>query len=298
MFVLLTLVLLVFSSNSLLLAEVPATVPVAVDQWLVAGPFACPSPVFEDSAASPLKADETDVSSVHPAQGGAVAIYPGISAIWQKQTGSDLILGSTSGNAVTWAASYVNFARAQKIELKIESSGSRDLAVYLDGELQSGDPGKEGDKSSLTVKSLIHRGKYLLLIKAAKSADAKSWTLRATVLGENIAMVSSTDPKRPLTEFADAALFDGVVSPIISADGKWIAVVGSHREHDGDFRKEAWLEIWNAQTRKRVQTIRPLKGPDPIAFVGAGGAFCYSTAGERAARSGAMILQTAKRSPC
>ena len=42
--------------------------------------------------------------------------------------------------------------------------------------------------------------------------------------------------------------------PRFSPDGKWMAVVRASR--DAEFKREAWLEVYDAGTRKLAHTIR------------------------------------------
>ncbi|HEY3296944.1 MAG TPA: prolyl oligopeptidase family serine peptidase [bacterium] len=263
MYVAILMLLLSLLGTNLLAAPAPE---VTINHWLLAGPFELRAPVFADTAQgqfeSLLAADVTDLSNLQPREGSEFTSYPGQTLKWSR-LGAEFARspGASPHYEAAYLAAWVSTATTQNVQLKISASTASTFAVYLDGKPVDEKPQQEADAPQMTIKRVLHTGKHLLLIKSVRSPRAASWSVKAdiTPTAEN-SITLSTDPRRAPSNFSDNALFDNLSAPTISPDGKWLAIVHSHR--DLKLVKESWIELYDSKSGKLIRSLRPLKSPD------------------------------------
>ncbi len=236
----------------------------AIDSWLVAGPLSLPAPAFADSTADPLTGVTLNAATLVPRDGATLTLFTDHASKWQKRRGS---LRLSKG--VSLAATYLVTTRSEEITLHIDAPGT--VRLWLDGEL------KETGSASLEITERLHRGKHTLLLAVAAKNGGNLTARLAAEDGSPVAL--TTDSRRTLAEFKNVTLFDNLAEPTLSADGRVVAVVHSHR--DGKLVKEAWIEVYDAATSKPLHTLRPLKSPGNLFFFPNSQRLGFTTAGEK-----------------
>jgi len=255
----------------------PAKVPLktSVTEWLVAGPFDLRVPVFSDTShvnlEDLLQADAVNQASLHPREGQSFGIYPGQTLTWRKQTGEVNLPCSSAPYQEAYLATYIFLKGSRTVRLTIESDAATTVKAYLDGQPMEEKVTREGDGASLFIKREMHHGKHLLVVRSVRSPEVNPWKVKLFIAAlpqpDSTVVSVSTDPRRGPANFSDITLFDNLGSPTLSPDGKWLAVVRSHRSMDHN--SESWLEIYDAKSSDLARTLRPLKGVDnPFFFPG------------------------------
>lgn len=280
----LILLLTAFGGNALA-ADSTQTAKIAVDQWLVAGPYAVRTPVFADTTGTNsrwlLDAEQLDMAHLRPNEGDELAVYPGQTLRWKRQTSSQFSPSkSLSSYEGVYMAAYISVSYTRKLRIYAETDGWADFTAYFDGK-----PVEESESKGklIVIECVLHRGKHLLLIKSVHAPRGDYWKLTASIAWEHTPsdtpIISvSTDPRRTPANFSDITLFDNFSSPTLSPDSKWLAVIHSHR--DKNLKSESWLEIYDTKTPKLVRTLRPLKGVDNPFFFPQSDKLGFTTSGD------------------
>jgi dipeptidyl aminopeptidase/acylaminoacyl peptidase len=249
-----------------------------INHWLVAGPVELAAPALSDSAA---RTSESEMLKTVTLNAETMLPYEGVSfslgstaAAWHAQTADTLVLQTAKAPGMALAASYINTLRAQNVTLKISCGGA--LNVFIDGKRSDEPLRMEGQTRIWESSPLLHRGKHLLLIQT--TANSITWKLAASAETNHANTVSfSTDQHRVPASFSDVTLFDNVSAPALSPDGKFLACLFSHRA--ADFKRETWIQIYDAPSAKLLREMRPLKGPGNAQFV-SNTQMLFTTSGE------------------
>ncbi|MBM3324881.1 MAG: hypothetical protein FJY66_04360, partial [Calditrichaeota bacterium] len=232
-------------------------------EWLVAGPAWLPDKAFLDTsknlAAEVLEKSLLDYETLLPKAGQSFDWHPGTTLTWTKKRAEDsrLVLSTTklrpSQAYVAFAAAYLESPRWQEVTAKVVSS--HPFALYIDGVLldKATMPIAE-NRVELTARHALHRGKHLLLLVTSARAESSAfhWEIR-TQLETTEELSPSTDPQRALAEYKDYALFDRISQLTLSPDGNLVALIHSHR--DKEFERHSHIQVFDARSRKLLQTI-------------------------------------------
>ena len=269
---------------SMILAATTTPIKLPVNQWLVSPALEVHTPFFADSALeaeSFLENTYLDLQELRPTESITEAWLPDQDFKWQKNQSEQITWGSLSDKyAVAYAATYLVSARYQEVPLTVESQ--QPVVIYFDGKKMK----KENCKLQL------HRGKHLLIIQTVAKPKEDKWTVKAMLQpdqdGEMLSL--SIDPRFAPASWADGVKFDGASSPVLSPDGKLLALLRSHR--NAEYKRESWLELYDTKTQKLLQTIRTGKGISNPFFFSKGKTLCYSTDGESGSTIWTMDLAT------
>jgi dipeptidyl aminopeptidase/acylaminoacyl peptidase len=287
--------LLLFALTSCACAE-----RVVINQWLVLPTLPLERPALADTAITDqfyLRDDNLKLPEMEPAQGGKLQWLPGMEAQWSTAAATEILNWAPPNDAcyLGLAATYVQSSRWQQAELKLNTVSS--VAVYLDGEKITLTT-EGGSDFSARARLTLHCGKHRLIIATMRPCKPTAlvattrddndpagtqrfaWTLKAALTTDWDGSLSvSTVPRHAPTSFADVTLIDNIESPALSQDARWLAAVSSHRSKD-DFKKEAWIDVFDAMTNQRVRQIKTLKGIGNLQFI-SNNLLMFSASGEK-----------------
>jgi dipeptidyl aminopeptidase/acylaminoacyl peptidase len=250
-----------------------------ITHWLVCGPVELAAPALSDSASRTsaselLKIVTLNADAMQPAEGASFTFGSNATVPWHAQTADTLALRVAKSPGMALAASYITTTRTQHVSLHVACDGA--LNVFVDGKRSDEPLRMEGQTRVWESSPLLHRGKHLLLVQTV--ANKALWKVQATVDADNASTLSvSTDQHHVPASFSDVTLFDNVSAPALSSDGKLLACLFSHR--DADFKKETWIQIYDAQSANLKRELRPLKGPGNAQFV-SNTQLLFTTSGE------------------
>lgn len=256
-----------------------------IRQWLVTGPLELPMLLFADSTVKPENSLETldfSTPAFAPAAGAAFDWSPVDRGQWEKQT-KDTLKFKIGGMApfTVYAASYVESQRRQELSLSI--SCGRPVAAWLDGKLLGKQTSEKDKRFVLDVKTDLHSGKHLLLVKFTSEPDLSPQPI-ALAAGFKVSLdlpsglSFSVDPKRELTEFSDWADFQGLTAPAISSDGNYAAVVRNKRNES--LKLSSWIEIFATNPARLVATLPTPSAPSALFFMPNSAVLAYKQGGD------------------
>ncbi|AQT68162.1 Prolyl tripeptidyl peptidase precursor [Anaerohalosphaera lusitana] len=261
--------------------------PVAIDMWLMSGPFDVPMPVdaeeeniFDKTYGidDQLKFDFVNVDELRPGAGDGFAWSTAERSSW-KVSGADgsgkLELGGGEGDVpqVYYLAAYVSVDRWTQADLTLKSCHL--LEVFVDGEsvktkTSSQKPGDDGEASAGELKAelKLDTGKHLVVVKCLRDPEnAAGWFVESVlkVDEKTVPAEMSFDlaPAGPisLSEAMDAA---NVSHVSVSPDGSVAAVV-QWQYLDGGDSHEYWLELRRVSDGELLRTYRgpiSIKSPE------------------------------------
>ncbi len=254
---------------------------IKINQWLIAGPLSIPTPLFADSVFKPestLEQVEINSRLPWPSSGEKFEWSSNESINWEERSNDSLqfkIGGPMPYNL--FAVSCVETDRQQEIKLSVRSG--KPVAAWFDGKSVGKQTTQTDKRYELSGTLDAHTGRHLLVLKFASEASLSptDWGFHAILKSDSAFSGSfsvSTNPRRTPADFADWGLFQELTSPVISADGKYVAVVRAKR--DAKFKKDSWIEIYSTLTAALVTTLRPASAPGNLFFMAQSPELAYS----------------------
>lgn len=255
------LCLLLLASTTAPATEGPA---LAVERWLVLGPFAAPLPALaDDDALAPIGAAELlaqpplDPKPLWPQAGRTVALPDGTGATWREvpAAAGQLELAGTPAT-YNWAvlAAYVSTRTFTGARLSLAST--QPFTAWLDGEKVAGRATADTTGTAVTAEVKLTTGKHALVVVTLAEPTAPAWTAKAqlTPLREDATLVVDCSPRHPvrIKDYLDNPAISGIA---LSAGGDLVAVTLRRPEVPAP-DSETWVEIRRAGDGAPVRTIR------------------------------------------
>lgn len=266
-----------------------------IPSWLVLGPFNTPFPAFHGdrrggvAIEDVLKFEEIEIGSLRPKSGLSLKWADGSTVTWSPgiagDRGLELKPMSTAAPGTAYLGAYIQTPRWTRARLTVASSHL--FQIYVDGnplaaktkadKAAAGErPATEGRASSdLKLES----GKHKILIKAVYDPEAGAdWRIRASLeipdkfVRPGSLISSSPDETMTLRHLLDGPKPAGIS---ISPDGALAALTVSRSLPPSD-DSESWLELYQVQNGKLIQTYRGAMSISSVHWSPQGKQFSYT----------------------
>ncbi len=263
-----------------------------ITSWLLLGPFKTPLPVFHEdkrkefSVEDLLKFENVDLARLKPKSNGSVEWAEGNVARWQPVKTRDKGISLTPSPempSTAYLGVYIEVLRWTKA--KISLSSPQLFQAYFDGEAVAtktkGNSSSEGKKASADL--ILETGKHLLLVKTVfDPASNSDWTVESSLsCDEKFDSPPPSFTLSPVQRMKISHVLDGpkLNRVSISPDGALIALSKSQSFPPGD-DSEAWVEIYNAQDNRLLQTCRGEMAISSVHWAPSGRKFSYTSRGK------------------
>jgi dipeptidyl aminopeptidase/acylaminoacyl peptidase len=255
------LCLLLLAATTAPAAEGPA---LAVERWLVLGPFATPLPALaDDDTLAPIGAAELLAQPpvvpdrLWPRAGQTVALPDGTAATWREtQAAAGRLELRGAPAAYNWAvlAAYVSTGTFTGARLSLAST--QPFTAWLDGEKVAGRATADSAGTAVTAEVKLASGKHALVIVTLAGPAAPAWTVTAqlTPSRAEAALAADCSPRHAvrIEDYLDNPAISGLE---LSAGGDLVAVTMRRPEVPAP-DSETWVEIRRAGDGAPVRTIR------------------------------------------
>ena len=242
--------------------------PVAIDSWLVLGPFPAPLPALAaDDPAHPvgpaqlLAQPPLDPARLWPRAGQRLELPGGDAAAWTVTTapGGSFTLPAASGADPRWAVAATYLSTTAFTGGKLTIRGTQPFSAWLDGEKLVDRTRADSSAAAVTADLKLTQGKHALVVFTLSDPESQvAWTLGASVEAGDPAGVATlgadTTPGHPIRirDYLDTQAVSGVQ---LSATGELVAITLRRPEVPSD-SGETWVEIRRAADGVLVRTIR------------------------------------------
>lgn len=255
------LCLLLLAATTAPAAEGPA---LALERWLVLGPFAAPLPALaDDDTLAPVGAAEllaqppVAPDRLWPRAGRTVALPDGTAATWreaQAAAGRLELRGTPAMYNWTVLAAYLATDRFTGARLSLAST--QPFTAWLDGEKVAGRATADSAGTAVTADVKLTAGKHALVIVTLAGPAAPAWTVEAqlTPARDDAALAADCSPRHPvrIDDYLDNPAISGIA---LSAGGDLVAVTLRRPEVPAP-DSETWVEIRRGADGATVRTIR------------------------------------------
>jgi dipeptidyl aminopeptidase/acylaminoacyl peptidase len=264
-----------------------------IDAWLALGPFLEPWPAFHSDkqkgfgAEDLLKFEEIDITSLRPKAGRSLQWLDGTAVAWKEIKTGEKGVGLTAQPAAlstAYLGAYIEVSRW--IRTRITVTSLQLIQVYLDGKLiatksKADKPEKTGatnGEGKVAADAKLETGKHVFIIKTVYDPEFRTdWRVKASFeIAEKYASPGLQFSLLPEGRITLRHLFDSPkpAGISISPDGTLVALTISQSLPPSD-DSESWLELYEVQSGRLVQTYRGGQTVSNVNWAPAGKKFTY-----------------------
>lgn len=266
-----------------------------ITDWLLLGPFINPLPVlYEEQDKNRFMEGlinflQIDQSALVPKKETSVRWHNGTLSHWreiQSDKNGVTLIGDENNPTIAYLGTYLELQRWTRVKITIQTPHAFHLCV--DGRIcitkSTADDNGES-KNSINGKKLstdigLETGKHIILVKSVHDPDSTTeWTVKATVsFSEKYTPPSplltlSSEKRMDLDKLLNTPTVTGIS---VSPDGDLGAVTINKALPPSD-DSETWLELYDLQENKLVQTYRGGFSLSRVNWAPVGRKFSYTT---------------------
>jgi dipeptidyl aminopeptidase/acylaminoacyl peptidase len=275
--------------------EEEKTEELVITDWLLLGPFTNPLPVLYEEHDKKsfieglINFSQIDQSELIPKEERSLRWHDGTLSHWreiQSDENGVTLIGDETHPTIAYLGAYLNVQRWTRVKITLQTPHAFHLCV--DGRIcitktaadSNGENKKSNEGKKLSTDIGLETGKHTILVKSVYDPDSSAeWTVKATItFDEKYAspppmLTLSSEQNMNLDRLLDTPTVTGIS---ISPDGNLAAVTINKSLPPSD-DSETWLEMYDLQENKLIQTYRGGFSLSRVNWAPVGRKFSYTT---------------------
>ncbi len=275
--------------------EEEKTKELVIADWLLLGPFINPLPVLHEEKdkkrfiESLINFVQIDQSKLIPKAESPLRWHDGTLSHWREIQSTEngvALMGDETYPSIAYLGTYLDVQRWTRAKITIQSPHAFYLCV--DGRIcitksevdNNGESRNSTEGKKLSTDIGLETGKHIILVKSVHDPDSNAdWAIKANIsFDEKYAsppptLTLSSEQHMNLEKLLDAPTVTGIS---ISPDGN-LAAVTIHKALPPSDDSETWLEMYDLQENKLIQTYRGGVTLSRVNWAPTGKKFSYTT---------------------
>lgn len=295
--------LLFLAVPSSLSPSIPFSVPqeeektkeMVIADWLLLGPFINPIPVLHEERDKKrfieglVKFEQIDQSKLVPKAESSLRWHDGTLSHWREIRSTEnglALIGDKTNPSIAYLGTYLELHRWTRVKITLQTPHAFYLCV--DGRIcmskaenyNNGENRNSVEAKKMSTDIGLETGKHIILVKSVHDPDSKAeWTVKATISYNE--KYASPDPMLTLSPVQNMNLdllldVTALTGISISPDGD-LAAITVRRALPPSDDSETWLEMYDLQENKLIQTYRGGSSLSRVNWAPVGKKFSYTT---------------------